>query len=382
MLAALLVAVPAFADPSIQSKQAEAQGVLEQINALDGTLERAVEQYNSANVRLDQIRAAQRENAFELSIAKRTLGKSRTAIAKRVVALYTTDDTHSTLEVILGAKSLDDVVTRIDAADRVATEDSRVVTAIKTSKAQIKRHEQALADARGAQERVIAERAAQRRSIEGKLAERRQLLSSIQGEIARLQAEERARQARLEAQARARFAAQQRAANAAAATPAATQSAATQDAATQDVASQVSPQTSDASADDTSAASPEVATAAPPSRYGGVVGVAMQYLGVPYRWGGADPSGFDCSGLVAYAYGQIGVSLPHYTGAQWGSGVAVSRSDLQAGDLVFFNGLGHVGIYIGGGQFVHAPHTGDVVKISSLGDSWYASTYMGARRIL
>jgi len=130
------------------------------------------------------------------------------------------------------------------------------------------------------------------------------------------------------------------------------------------------------------AAAEPTSSAAPPSRYGGVVGVAMQYLGVPYRWGGADPSGFDCSGFIMYVYAQVGVSLPHYTGAQWGMGVAVSQSDLQSGDLVFFNGLGHAGIYIGGGQFVHAPHTGDVVKVSGMGDSWYASTYMGARRIL
>ncbi len=107
----------------------------------------------------------------------------------------------------------------------------------------------------------------------------------------------------------------------------------------------------------------------------------MRYLGTPYVWGGASPGGFDCSGLVAYAYSQVGVSLPHYTGAQWNVGVGVSRSDLQPGDLVFFNGLGHVGIYIGGGQFIHAPHSGDVVKISSLSESWYAATYVGARRV-
>jgi cell wall-associated NlpC family hydrolase len=82
-----------------------------------------------------------------------------------------------------------------------------------------------------------------------------------------------------------------------------------------------------------------------------------------------------------YVYAQLGVSLPHYTGAQWSSGTAVSRSQLQPGDLVFFDGLAHVGIYIGGNQFIHAPHTGDVVKVSSLSDSWYASHYDGARRI-
>jgi cell wall-associated NlpC family hydrolase len=123
-------------------------------------------------------------------------------------------------------------------------------------------------------------------------------------------------------------------------------------------------------------------TVAPPSQYGGVVGVAMSYLGVPYAWGGASPGGFDCSGLVMYAYSKVGVSLPHSSYAQYGVGVPVSKDQLEPGDLVFFDGLGHVGIYIGGGQFVHAPHTGDVVKVSSLGESWYASSYVGARRIL
>ena len=130
-----------------------------------------------------------------------------------------------------------------------------------------------------------------------------------------------------------------------------------------------------------SAATPEGAAVVPPSQYGGVVGVAMRYLGTPYVWGGSSPGGFDCSGFVAYVFGQVGVSLPHYSGAQYGYGTAVPRDQLQPGDLVFFDGLGHVGIYIGGGQFIHAPHTGDVVKISSLGESWYASTYVGARRI-
>ena len=111
------------------------------------------------------------------------------------------------------------------------------------------------------------------------------------------------------------------------------------------------------------------------------VRVAARELGVPYRYGGSSPSGFDCSGLVAYVYGKLGVSLPHNAAAQYGYGTPISQDQLQPGDIVFFDGLGHDGIYIGGGQFIHSPHTGDVVKISSLGDSWYASNYVGARRI-
>ena len=108
---------------------------------------------------------------------------------------------------------------------------------------------------------------------------------------------------------------------------------------------------------------------APPPTHGGVVGVALSQLGTPYVWAGSAPGGFDCSGLVMWAYAQVGVSLPHSTYAQYGYGVPVSRDQLQPGDLVFFDGLGHVGIYIGGGQFIHAPHTGDVVKISSLDEA-------------
>jgi cell wall-associated NlpC family hydrolase len=96
--------------------------------------------------------------------------------------------------------------------------------------------------------------------------------------------------------------------------------------------------------------------------------------------GRRQPEGLRLLGFTMYVYAQIGISLPHYTGSQYAMGVPVSRSDLQPGDLVFFDGLGHEGLYIGGNQFIHAPHTGDVVKISSI-SGWYASTYVGARRI-
>jgi cell wall-associated NlpC family hydrolase len=123
----------------------------------------------------------------------------------------------------------------------------------------------------------------------------------------------------------------------------------------------------------------------PAGQYGGVVSIALQYLGIPYKWAGANPmSGFDCSGLVQYVFAQLGVSLPHNTVAQWNSpnAVSVPRNQLQPGDLVFFNGLDHVGIYIGNGEIVDAPHTGAFVRIDSLSDGWYAANYDGAKRIV
>ena len=87
--------------------------------------------------------------------------------------------------------------------------------------------------------------------------------------------------------------------------------------------------------------------------------IAEGELGVPYVWGGASPAGFDCSGLTMWVYAQLGIHLDHFTGSQWNAGPHVPRDQLEPGDLVFFEpGIGHVGIYIGNGLFIDAPHTG------------------------
>jgi peptidoglycan DL-endopeptidase CwlO len=110
------------------------------------------------------------------------------------------------------------------------------------------------------------------------------------------------------------------------------------------------------------------------------VRVAEGYIGVPYVWGGESPSGFDCSGLVQYVYGRLGVALPRTSYAQYAAGRHVTRAQLRPGDLVFFDGAGHVGIYAGGGRFIHAPHTGTRVQIGEL-SGWYLANYTGAVRI-
>jgi peptidoglycan DL-endopeptidase CwlO len=105
---------------------------------------------------------------------------------------------------------------------------------------------------------------------------------------------------------------------------------------------------------------------------------ALTKVGDPYVWGAAGPSSFDCSGLVVWAYGQEGISLPHYTGALWNSGMHVSRSELEPGDLVFFYAdISHVGIYLGNGLMVAAPRTGENVKVQPV--NW--GIYVGAVRI-
>jgi cell wall-associated NlpC family hydrolase len=131
---------------------------------------------------------------------------------------------------------------------------------------------------------------------------------------------------------------------------------------------------------------------APAAQDNSVVSNAIKYLGIPYKWAGASPkTGFDCSGLVTYVFARLGVSLPHYTVAQWHSpdGVWVAPNRLQPGDLVFFVGSdgtrkapGHVGIYAGDGYLIDAPHTGSFVRIDSLSEPGLANGYVGARRIV
>lgn len=113
-----------------------------------------------------------------------------------------------------------------------------------------------------------------------------------------------------------------------------------------------------------------------------VVGFAKHLIGVRYSWGGSSPrTGFDCSGFVRYVYGHFGISLAHSSFADYWRGRQVGRWAMKPGDLVFFDGEGHVGIYVGHGRFIHAPHTGTVVRISTM-SGWYSSRFDGARRLL
>ena len=364
-LAAFLVVGtgPATADPSIGSKRQQAQAIIAQIRDMDSSLSHAIESYNLANIQLDQIDSDLKSNGRHLVIARSSLGVAQTHIAKRLRALYINGDSGGAVEVILGARSLDDLLDRLDMAQAVGGQDAQVLQDVRRFRKEVETRRAKLKTDRARQAQIVADRAARKRSIESQLAERQRLLASVKDEIARMEAAERRRQAQLEAQARARLEAQAAARASARQQP-------------------LELSTPDPVTDYPSDTGSFSASPAPPAKYGGVVGIAMQYLGVPYVWGGSSPSGFDCSGFAMYVYAQVGISLPHNAAMQYNTvGVPVSQSDLQPGDLVFFDGLGHMGIYIGGGQFIHSPHTGDVVKISSLYDSWYASTYVGAKRV-
>jgi cell wall-associated NlpC family hydrolase len=339
----------ARADPRITEKQAEARRALADIQQLDRRLGLAIEAYDGATYRLGQIRDELSVNRFDTRVVRANLKVAQRHLGQRLRDLYMSDGADSTIAVLLSAVSLGDLIDRLDIANTSSSEDSHILDQVRTFRAELAVRARQLHVARQAQVRLVAERAAEKAQIEQGLGERRRLLSSIRGEIARLQREDAIRQAELIAQARARLTQEQMQAQ------------------TQTLSSLLAGPTA----------------TVPSSQIGRrVVEIALRYLGLPYVWAAAGPDAFDCSGLVMYVFAQVGISLPHFAAAQWNYGVYVPRDQLQPGDLVFFDNLGHVGIYVGNGDFEQAPQPGDVVRITPLSDPWASASYYGARRII
>ena len=332
----------------IGAKRAQAQAVLGKLQQLDAAAQRANSRYQAATQKLRLVERQLRVNRQALGVARGNFAHAQRTLAQRLVALYTSQSQQSSLAVILGARSLDDLISRIQAADSMSKQDTTLIHEVVGYQHQIAHHQTLLRGERARQSRLVSVRATERSQAEGRVASEQQLYASVKSQIQQMISAQQAHQA--------------------AAAHAASVAAQAQAAAPKGSFGVGNP----------------VSTSIPGDRYSSVVGIAEQYLGVPYVWGGESPRGFDCSGLVAYVYAQVGVSLAHYTVAQYNysDSVSVPRNQLEPGDLVFFAGLGHVGIYVGGGNFIHAPHTGSSVRIDSLSEGWYASEYDGAKRIL
>ncbi len=370
------------APPEVRSKQAQATRVLAEIDSIDAKLGHTVEAWNGSNLHLASVERELKTNTAQLEVARAQYRVAQRRIAERLVAIYVAGEPDA-VDVILGASNVGDLIDGFDAISKVTAQDRRIARQASALKAKLDAHERRLVRARAVQRATLADLTAKRAQIQSALATRRRLLSSIQGQIARIRAAERVREARLAEQARARIAREAAQAAAAAKARAAQQPAAATPtpAAPATTTTETTTTPTPTTTTEAPAPIPDTPLAPLPAGHTDAASVAARYLGVPYRWGGATPAGFDCSGLVVWVYAQLGIALPHFTGALYGLGVPVPRDQLQPGDLVFFDALDHVGIYIGAGQFIHAPHTGDVVRVSTMSSGSYAGSYVGARRV-
>jgi cell wall-associated NlpC family hydrolase len=363
-LAALAAAVAAtvagaHSTPKIRAEQARARAVMAQVNAIGKDLQIAEDEALNARQRVALVNKSLRRNEYRLHVAKGNLKESQKRLMTRLYSLYTTSSP-STIEVLAGAHSLSQIIDRAESAQAISNQDAALGKQALSFEHAVQSKERQLKQLKQRREQALREKNAKRQQVAAALGQQQRLLASIHSSISQLQAQEAARERAAAAAAAARLKAELAAA---AARKKAEQQA------------QASP---------SSSSSPTIAPPPPVSVPTGGTGaghpaaasIALHYLGVPYRYGGASPSGFDCSGLVMYVYAQLGISLPHYTVAQWNATQPISSP--SPGDLVFFNGLGHVGIYIGGGKMVDAPHTGSVVRIDSIAS--YGG-YDGARRV-
>jgi peptidoglycan DL-endopeptidase CwlO len=350
--AGLAMATPAQAG-RIADTRAQAERAWQAMQSDGQRLERVVERSNRARLRLAQTEDSIHQNEVVLAATRVNLTHAERALSASLISAYKSPAPDA-LEAALEARNFGQVLEQFALLDRTNSYNAGMLVAIRSYRAEIVRRERILARERD-QRRATADglRSLQAGIRSSVRAQRRRYLG-LRSEVRRL----------IEARRSAEVAASRRAA-------AKTRALRT------DAASVVVNDIGGVSTgnDATSAPLP-----APSSVAASAVSVALGQLGTPYVPGGAAPGGFDCSGLVSWAYAQAGhPGLPHYSGALWTSGTRLgSTSELAPGDLVFFNSLDHVGMYIGGGQFVEAPHSGDVVKVSSLASR---SDYIGAVRI-
>ncbi|HEX5995034.1 MAG TPA: NlpC/P60 family protein [Jiangellales bacterium] len=346
---AVLPAVHAHAAPSAAELQ-------KQIDAAWQKLEPVIEQYNKVRSEL----AANKKRSAALSEKIEPLGRTVDLTRGRVQEIATSyykGGSISTLNALLSSGSPATFADQLEMLDRLAHSEQQQITSLSSQQAMYDAEKKTIDALIATQERQQAELAAKKRVIDTQIKR----LEALQQQVAAAEAEAAAKAAAEAAAARAAAAAQA-AADAAAARAAAAATAAS-----------TSPIKSTSSL-----FIGGQCPAVPISGNGGVAAkAACLQIGEPYVWGADGPDSFDCSGLTQYAWNSAGVSLTHYTGAQWNEGTPVSRENLRTGDLVFFySDLHHMGIYVGNGLIVHAPHTGDVVRMAELANMPYA----GARR--
>jgi cell wall-associated NlpC family hydrolase len=353
---ALLLAFSAVAVAGpISAKKAKLAAVQARLDQVYLKSDVAVERYNEATARLEEVDARIARNRHLLNVAEYKLGVANGHLTSRARQVYKANDT-SILDVVFSSRTFDDLLTQIDVMQRMTDSDADMVHEAAVYRRDIRERRIALEADRKSAVRLVAAREQSKEQILALQSQLEGAAGGLKTQIADLEAE-------AAAAAKARAEAAARAAAAAASTT-----------------SSGSSSSSGSTTSPSSGSGTGGGTVVDPggSGHSSVVAIAQRYLGVPYVWGGASPSGFDCSGLAMYCYAQVGISLSHGATDQQRASHPVPLNALLPGDLVFFGNAGyshHVGIYVGGGQMIDAPHTGAVVRYDSISGAWIGGRF-------
>jgi peptidoglycan DL-endopeptidase CwlO len=343
-------AAPAVSTPAIRAKQAEYDAAQTKMQDLADAAEQRVEEWNATVEALRVTREAIDANERDLQKATAALNEARGRLSDRADTIYRTGPV-GPLELFLGTNTVEDFLSRMDLLAAIGRSDADLLARVREARFQVAAARAAL-EAREAEQVALKVQADERRKqVQRAYADQRTYVSSLSAEITKMIAAEEARQRRIAAE-RARQA--------------------------------------KLAAERLAAMRKKGSTVVTGAGVSDVVAVALHFVGVAYVWGGSTPSGFDCSGLTQYAYAKCGISIPRTSLEQSRAGqhIPADRLDLlKPGDLVFFGTNGdlsrvhHVGIYCGDGQFLHAPASGDHVRVSSLTDRIAKRhDYVGASR--
>ena len=335
LLLSFALTTQASASP-VAEKKARLREVQAKLHAVYGKADMAVEKYNQAASQLATVQQQIKQNQHLLKVAEYNLDVANTQLQSRAESIYKTRDV-GIVDVLFASNSFDDLVTQLNLMERLGNSDVDTVRSIAAYQQDIKDRRVKLSADKQAAAKLVTERAAQKAEVLAVQDRLEQMTAGIKNDIERLQ--------------------EQQAAAARAAAQAAAGGGTSSSGSTGGGGSVPDPGGSGRSA---------------------VVAIAQRYLGVPYVYGGASPSGFDCSGLTMYCYAHVGISLAHGATLQQQASTPVPLSALQPGDLVFFGNASfsyHVAIYVGGGSMIHAPHTGAVVSYGSISGAWIGGRF-------